>query len=308
MAFDIEKAINFVKKYQPYNLNQLQEKLSKADQQARKELENTTDSGLKDFYEQATKYRNHWNLENLTNDYITAMELKGINVFNFGLYVYYAITIWLPAHSYLWKKHAKNWNFKDKNVRAMLIYRLYQNYMTLAEYALILQLSNIYPNAYVIRHRTLDTIQGIDMILWNNYKANSIHVQKRKLEHRYKEKSKKGGAIRNSYSGKRVDFYNDVRDFSTDIEVTICYDLIGHGFVFDDTEINKLFKCDGRIKQEDLQTYTEKLLYKAREIDKDRKYNNIPNDFVLRPIADYTMTYGYLTFLDWCKLHQQQTN
>lgn len=105
-------------------------------------------------------------------------------------------------------------------------------------------------------------------------------------------------------SGLR-DFYNNVRDFSTNIEVTLCYDLIGHGFVFDDTEIEKLFKCDGRIKQEDLQTYVEKLLYKARAIDKDRKYNNIPNDFVLRPIADYTMTYGYLTFLDWCKLQHQ---
>lgn len=306
MEFDIEKVKNFVKMFQPYDLNQLQEKLSKADQQARKELKNATDSGLKDFYEQSTKYRNHWNLENLTNDYITVMELKGISVFNFGLYVYYAIAIWLPAHSYIWQEHSKKWNIKDKRVFAMLCYRLYQNYMALAEYALILQLSSIYPNAYVMRHRTLDTIQGIDMILWNNYKANSVHVQKKKLEHRYKEKSKKGGAIRNSYSGKTVDFYNNVRDFSTNIEVTICYDLIGHGFIFDDTEINKLFKCDGRIKQEDLQTYTEKLLYKAREIDKD--YNNIPNDFVLRPIADYAMAYGYLSFLDWCNLQQQQTN
>lgn len=303
MAFNVENAIKSVKKYQKYDLNQLQEKLSKADRQARKELENATDSGLIDFYEQATIYRNHWNLENLTNDYITAMELNGINVFNFGLYVYYAIDIWLPAHSYIWQEHAKKWNFKDKNVRAMLIYRLYQNYMTLAEYALILQLSNIYPNAYVVRHRTLDTIQGIDMILWNGYKANSIHVQKRKLEHRYKEKGKVNGAIRNSYSGKGLTWYNNVRDFNNDIEVTLCYDLIGHGFVFDDTEISKLFRCDGSINREQLHNYVEKLLEKAKA--QDRRYNYIPNDFVLRPIADYAMAYGYLTFLDWCRLHQQ---
>lgn len=303
MEFDIEKVKNFVKMFQPYDLNQLQKKLSKADQQARKELKNATDSGLIDFYEQSTTYRNHWNLENLTNDYITVMELNGISVFNFGLYVYYAIAIWLPAHSYIWQEHAKKWNIKDKRVFAMLCYRLYQNYMTLAEYALILQLSNIYPSAYVMRHRTLDTIQGIDMILWNGYKANSVHVQKRKLEHRYKEKSKVNGAMRNSYSGKGLTWYNNVRDFKTDIEVTICYDLIGHGFIFDDTEIGKLFKCDGSINREQLHNYVEKLLEKAKA--QDRRYNYIPNDFVLRPIADYSMT-QHLRFLDWLELQEQQ--
>lgn len=282
--FDPEKALAFVKKYQKYDLNQLQEILSNANQQARIELENATDSDLQDFYKQATDYRNYWNLENLTNDYITDMELNGINVFNFGLYVYYALFVWLPAHSYLWQEHSSKWNFKDKNVRAMLVYRLLQNYMTLAEYALILQLSNIYPSACVIRHRTLDTIQGIDLILWNNYKANSVHVQKRRLEYRYKEKSQKSGASRNRYNGQGLKWYKNVRNFSTDLEVTICYDLIGHGFVFDDTEINKLFKCDGRIGQEQLQNYVEKLLEKAKA--QDRKYNYIPNDFVFRPIAD----------------------
>lgn len=161
--------------------------------------------------------RNCFNLENSIDAWIAYLKqhddsIKEYHQICFTSYVMYCIANFLPNRS---EPFPEETPIDNPAFFYPIIKRLIYQYNAMAEYFVIKQIIDIYPDVKLAPHRTLDCVFGIDIVAVYNERVALIHVTK---ESYYKQslnlKGKSYGACRNALTGKNLKRYNNVRDFS----------------------------------------------------------------------------------------------
>lgn len=234
--------------------------------------------------------RNAWNMENIDDDYITFCKRYNRPIYNFDNYVRFSLC-WLSRHSRYWLQ----WNVYDSRIFYLLARRLARQYKTLAEHKFLDYLLEWYPDSYYCNHRTLDTIFGIDYILYHNNSIVYLHIVEG-TSNAFKLLSEKGkynyrGYCRDKEKGIESQEYKEVRGFSDIMDLNISnhkfitFRMTGQDFIFDNMDL--LYNNPISVsKLGDIGEYLEYYLDIAKKQD---KLSFIPAKYDFVPVSELAM-------------------
>lgn len=252
------------------------------------------------------KNRNNYNLENSIDFWIRYLKkyensTKKQHQPSFISYAMYCIADFLPNRSQPFQPDTP---IDNPSFFYPIVNRLTYQFNAMAEFFIIKKIIDMYPNAKIATHRTLDCVFGIDVVVVHEGRVALIHITK---DSYYLAKSfglkgskNKSGACRDAKTGKDLRWFNGVRNFSDetsrDGELTNKHQAIVFrncdGFkyqILNEHVLEHLFDEENtyRFTGNTICEYLEKLRRKARIQEQGYEIKYIPRQFKLITGDDY---------------------